>query len=71
MAVTQVATAAAALAWMFCEWKVHGKPSALGIASGAVAGLVAITLTGLWLCWAHGCIGNRHSVGHRLLLGIF
>ena len=43
MAVTQVATAAAALAWMFCEWKVHGKPSALGIASGAVAGLVAIT----------------------------
>jgi len=43
MAVTQIATAVAALAWMFSEWMVHGKPSALGIASGAVAGLVAIT----------------------------
>ncbi len=43
MAVTQIATAAAALAWMFSEWLSHGKPSVLGIASGAVAGLVAIT----------------------------
>ena len=43
MAVTQIATAAAALGWMFCEWLSHGKPSALGIASGAVGGLVAIT----------------------------
>src|SRR5438477_13039004 len=43
MAVTQIATAAAALAWMFMEWTVKGKPSVLGIASGAVAGLVAIT----------------------------
>ena len=43
MAVTQIATAAAALAWMFSEWLTHGKPSVLGIASGAVAGLVAIT----------------------------
>jgi ammonium transporter, Amt family len=43
MTVTQIATAAAALAWMFSEWLVHGKPSVLGIASGAVAGLVAIT----------------------------
>ena len=43
MAVTQIATAAAALTWMFCEWLIHGKPGALGIASGAVAGLVAIT----------------------------
>ena len=33
----------AALAWMFSEWLVHGKPSLLGIASGAIAGLVAIT----------------------------
>ena len=33
----------AALVWMFSEWISHGKPSALGIASGAVAGLVAIT----------------------------
>jgi Amt family ammonium transporter len=43
MAVTQIATAAAALGWMFSEWLFHGKPSVLGIASGAVAGLVAIT----------------------------
>ena len=43
MAVTQIATAAAALGWMFVEWMSHGKPSALGIATGAVAGLVAIT----------------------------
>ncbi|MDZ7621245.1 MAG: ammonium transporter [Candidatus Competibacteraceae bacterium] len=43
MLVTQIATAAAALAWMFSEWLTHGKPSVLGIASGAVAGLVAIT----------------------------
>ncbi len=43
MAVTQIATAAAALAWMFVEWAAKGKPSVLGIISGAVAGLVAIT----------------------------
>ena len=43
MTVTQIATAAAALAWMFSEWLVHKKPSVLGIISGAVAGLVAIT----------------------------
>jgi len=43
MLVTQIAAAAAALAWMFSEWMTHGKPSILGIASGAVAGLVAIT----------------------------
>jgi Amt family ammonium transporter len=43
MAVTQIATAGAAVAWMMIEWMTHGKPSALGIASGAVAGLVAIT----------------------------
>jgi ammonium transporter, Amt family len=43
MAVTQIATAAAALGWMFAEWITKGKPSVLGIASGAVAGLVAIT----------------------------
>jgi len=43
MAVTQIATAAAALSWMFAEWMARGKPSVLGIISGAVAGLVAIT----------------------------
>src|SRR5690349_1799147 len=43
MAVTQIATATAALTWMFVEWALKGKPSVLGIISGAVAGLVAIT----------------------------
>jgi Amt family ammonium transporter len=43
MAVTQIATAAAAMGWMFAEWITKGKPSVLGIISGAVAGLVAIT----------------------------
>ena len=43
MAVTQIATAMAALSWMFVEWAFRGKPSVLGIVSGAVAGLVAIT----------------------------
>ena len=43
MLATQMATAAAALSWMFTEWITKGKPSVLGIASGAVAGLVAIT----------------------------
>ena len=43
MMATQVATATAALGWMFAEWLTKGKPSVLGIASGAVAGLVAIT----------------------------
>ena len=43
MTVTQIATAGAALAWMFAEWVTKGKPSVLGIISGAVAGLVAIT----------------------------
>jgi len=42
-AATQIATAAAALAWMFIEWIVAKKPSVLGMISGAVAGLVAIT----------------------------
>jgi ammonium transporter, Amt family len=41
--VTQIATAAAALSWMAAEWFHRGKPTALGIVSGAVAGLVAIT----------------------------
>ena len=43
MAVTQIAAAAAALAWMFAEWATRGKPSVLGVISGAIAGLVAIT----------------------------
>ncbi|SAL21197.1 ammonium transporter [Caballeronia telluris] len=43
MLTTQIATAFAAFGWMFAEWITKGKPSVLGIISGAVAGLVAIT----------------------------
>ncbi|MCE2542249.1 MAG: ammonium transporter [Acidobacteria bacterium] len=43
MAVTHICTATAAFTWMVVEWVRHGKPSVLGIATGAVAGLVAIT----------------------------
>lgn len=43
MLVTQLSTAAATLTWLGIEWLKHGKPSALGAATGAVAGLVAIT----------------------------
>jgi Amt family ammonium transporter len=42
-AATQIATAAASLGWMFAEWMIAKKPSVLGMVSGAVAGLVAIT----------------------------
>src|SRR6202167_3597844 len=43
MTVTQIATAVAGLAWMFVEWILRGRPTLIGICSGAVAGLVAIT----------------------------
>ena len=43
MVVTHIAAAAGTLAWMFTEWMVRGKPSLLGLCSGLVAGLVAIT----------------------------
>ncbi len=43
MLVTMVATSAAALSWMFAEWVAKGRPSLLGIVSGAIGGLVAIT----------------------------
>ncbi|MDP6437065.1 MAG: ammonium transporter [Gammaproteobacteria bacterium] len=63
MAVTQIATAAAALGWMFSEWTVHGKPSVLGIASGAVAGLVAITP-------ASGSVGPMGAIAIGLASGV-
>ena len=63
MAVTQIATAAAALTWMFSEWFSHGKPSALGIASGAVAGLVAITP-------ASGFVGPMGAIAIGVASGI-
>ena len=62
MAVTQIATAAAALSWMFIEWAKHGKPSVLGIASGAVAGLVAITP-------ASGAVGPMGAIAIGLASG--
>jgi Amt family ammonium transporter len=49
MLVTQIATAAAALAWLLAEWITKGKPSVLGVISGAVAGLVAITPASGWV----------------------
>jgi Amt family ammonium transporter len=63
MAVTQIATAAAALGWMFSEWMSHGKPSVLGIASGAVAGLVAITP-------ASGTVGPMGALAIGVAAGI-
>jgi Amt family ammonium transporter len=85
MAVTQIATAAAALAWMFAEWMTRGKPSVLGIFSGAVAGLVAITpasgfvnpagglvigiVAGLICFW--GATGLKHAMGYDDSLDAF
>jgi Amt family ammonium transporter len=63
MAATQIATASAALAWMFVEWFAKGKPSVLGIASGAVAGLVAITP-------ASGFVGPSAAVVIGLAAGV-
>ena len=63
MAVTQIATATAALSWMFAEWWAHGKPSVLGIASGAVAGLVAITP-------ASGTAGPMGAIAIGLAAGV-
>src|SRR6201981_2093128 len=85
MAVTQIATATAALAWMFAEWIVKGKPSVLGIISGAVAGLVAITpasgfvdprgaliigiAAGVICYW--GTTGLKHALGYDDSLDVF
>jgi len=63
MLATQMATAAAALGWMFAEWISKGKPSVLGIASGAVAGLVAITP-------ASGFVGPTAAVIIGLVAGV-
>ena len=85
MAVTQIATATAALAWMFAEWVVHRKPSVLGIISGAVAGLVAITpasgfvgpVGALWIGAAAGvgcffaATTVKRALGYDDLLDVF
>jgi ammonium transporter, Amt family len=85
MAVTQIATATAALSWMFVEWALKGKPSVLGICSGAVAGLVAITpasgfvdprgaliigiAAGVICYW--GATGLKHAFGYDDALDAF
>ncbi|TKB24486.1 ammonium transporter [Desulfopila sp. IMCC35006] len=56
---TMTATAAAALSWLFTEWMLKGKPSMLGAASGAVAGLVAITPACGWV-----------GIGGALVIGL-
>ncbi|MFK5971276.1 MAG: ammonium transporter [Candidatus Marithrix sp.] len=63
MAVTQIAAATAALAWMFTEWMSHGKPSMLGIASGAVSGLIAITP-------ASGSVGPMGAMAIGAIAGV-
>ncbi len=56
---TMLATAAAALSWTFAEWILKGKPSMLGAASGAVAGLVAVTPACGWV-----------GIGGALVIGL-
>jgi Amt family ammonium transporter len=63
MTVTQIATAVAALTWMFVEWAYRGKPTLLGICSGAVAGLVAITP-------ASGFVGPAGSMAIGVAAGV-
>ncbi len=82
---TILATAAAGLAWMFAEWMLRGKPSMLGIASGVVAGLVAITpgaglvgpmgaivlgaIAGVVCLW--GVTGLKKALGYDDTLDVF
>ena len=84
-AVTHIGAAAAAVAWMLVEWVAKGKPSLLGIASGAVAGLVAITpaagfvlpsgalmiglAAGIVCYWAATSL--KHMMGYDDLLDVF
>jgi Amt family ammonium transporter len=85
MLVTQIAAAAAGLAWMFVEWQVRGKPTVVGVCSGAVAGLVAITpasgfvgpggalaigiAAGIICYW--GATGLKHMLGYDDALDAF
>src|ERR1041385_6743855 len=64
MTVTQIATAVAAFTWMLFEWAHRGKPTLLGICSGAVAGLVAITP-------ASGFVGPVGSIVIGVAAGVF
>jgi Amt family ammonium transporter len=85
MAVTQFATAAAGFTWMLVEWILRGKPTVVGICTGAVAGLVAITpasgfvgpigslaigvAAGVLCYW--GCTGLKHLFGYDDALDAF
>ena len=77
MATTQIATAVAALSWMFVEWMTRGKPTVLGMTSGAVAGLVAITpasgfvdpMGALWIGMAAGILCFWASVHLKNRMG--
>jgi len=85
MAVTQFATAAAGFTWMLVEWMLRGKPTVVGICTGAVAGLVAITpasgfvgpvgslvigaAAGIVCYW--GCTGLKHMFGYDDALDAF
>jgi Amt family ammonium transporter len=62
--VTQIATAVAAFTWMIVEWMIRGKPTVIGICSGAVAGLVAITP-------ASGFVGPVGSMAIGVAAGVF
>jgi Amt family ammonium transporter len=85
MLVTHMATAAAAFTWMIVEWMMRGKPTVIGICTGAVAGLVAITpasgfvgpigsiaigiAAGVLCYW--GCTGLKHMLGYDDALDAF
>ena len=85
MLVTHMATAAAAFTWMIVEWMMRGKPTVIGICTGAVAGLVAITpasgfvgpigsvcigvAAGIVCYW--GCTGLKHMLGYDDALDAF
>ena len=76
MLVTQLATAMAAITWMFIEWIKSGRPTAVGIATGAVAGLVAITPASgtagpmgallIGFCSSAVCYFSATSLKHKL-----
>jgi Amt family ammonium transporter len=85
MLVTQIATAVAAFTWMLVEWSLKGKPTVVGMCSGAVAGLVAITpasgfvgpvgafaigiAAGVFCYW--GCTGLKHMFSYDDALDCF
>jgi Amt family ammonium transporter len=82
---TFAATAAAALSWIVAEWLIKGKPSLLGLASGVVAGLVAVTPASGWagpmgsmvlglaagiVCFIF-CVGVKNMFGYDDSLDVF